>query len=133
MIIQLFNNKNFLIHGDDNKRLICERAGTLRIGNTEIPIKANEECVLPSLFFGASADFKTTFTTVDGVEYDGGKVSVRCGRVLAAPSERVEIMGLHVRCDEAEKRLKYVEEELDILKRIFDTNSLNFIIKGETK
>lgn len=131
MIIQLFNNKNFLIYGDDNKRLTCDRSGTLRIGNTDIPVTANEECVLPALFFGASADFKATFTTLDGVEYDGGKISIRSGRVLAAPSEKIEMMTLHVRCDEAEKRLKKAEEDLERLKNIFDTNSLNFIIKGE--
>lgn len=131
MIIQLFNNKYFLIHGEDNKRLKCERSGTLRIGNADIPVTANEECVLPALFFGASADFKATFTTIDGVEYDGGKVSIRSGRLLAAPSEKVEMMELHLRCDDAEKRLIKAEEDVDRLKKIFDTNSLNFIIKGE--
>jgi hypothetical protein len=133
MIIQLFNNKNFLIHGDDNKRITCEHSGTLRIGDTEIPVKANEECVLPPLFFGASADFKTTFTTLNGDTYDGGKVSVRSGRILSAPSDKVAIMELHMRCDEAEKKLKEASEDIDRLKKIFDTNSLNFIIKGEGK
>lgn len=131
MIIQLFNNKNFLIHGEDNKRLTCEKSGILRIGNEDIPIKANEECILPALFFGTSADFKTTFITDDGVVYDGGKVSIRSGRVLAASSGQVEMMELHIRCDEVEKRLARAEESLERLKNIFDTNSLNFIIKGE--
>ena len=131
MIIQLFNNKNFLIHGEDNKRLTCEKSGTLRIGDTDVPVKAGEECILPALFFGASADFKTTFIADDGAVYDGGRISVRSGRILAAPSERVEMMELHIRLDEAEKRLKQAEDDLEKLKHIFDTNSLNFIIKGE--
>lgn len=131
MIIQLFNNKNFLVHGADNKRLTCERSGTLRIGDAEIPVKANEENVLPPLFFGASADFKASFVTADGDIYDGGKVSIRSGRLLSAPPEKVEMMELHIRCDEAEKRLKIAEKDLDKLKKLFDTNSLNFIIKGE--
>lgn len=131
MIIQLFNNKNFLVHGEDNKRLTCERSGTLRIGNAEIPVKANEENVLPPLFFGASADFKVSFVTAEGDTYDGGKVSVRSGRLISAPPEKVEMMELHIRCDETEKQLREAREDIDRLKKIFDTNSLNFIIKGE--
>jgi hypothetical protein len=131
MIIQLFNNKNFLVHGEDNKRLTCERSGTLRIGNTEIPVKANEENILPPLFFGASADFKASFVTADGDIYEGGKVSVRSGRLLSAPPEKVEMMELHIRCDEAEKRQKENRKDIDMLKKLFDTNSLNFIMKGD--
>jgi predicted translin family RNA/ssDNA-binding protein len=38
-----------------------------------------------------------------------------------------------MRCDEAEKKLKEASEDIDRLKKIFDTNPLNFIIKGEGK
>jgi hypothetical protein len=130
MIIQLFCNSKALIYGEDNKRIYCDEEGTLKIGDTEINVKAKEECVLPLLFFGASADYKAQYVTPNGI-YDLGKVAVRSGRIKPAPSEKVEMMELHLRSDNADEERRKMKADIEKLKHIFDTNSLNFIIKGE--
>ena len=130
MIIQLFSNNRALIFGEDDKRLYCDKDGTLRIGDAEINIKAKEHCVLPLLFYGASADYKAQYVTPNGT-YDCGKVAVRNGRIISAPPEKVDMMELHLRSDNADEEREKMKADIEKLKRIFDTNSLNFIIKGE--
>jgi hypothetical protein len=131
MNIQLFLNKKGLIHGSNYNRIRCDVDGTLLIGGAEITVKAYEDCVLPTLFYGSSGEWDATFKTKDGITYDLGKVAVRNGRILSPPSHMVELMELHCRADKAETERDAIKRDVEELKQIFDTNSLNFIIKGE--
>lgn len=128
MNIQLFLNKKGLIWGGDNKRIGCERAGVLRIGGSEIAVSGTD-CVMPLLFYGASGDFEASYATSDGEVYKLEKVAVRSGRILPPPSSAVEIMELHVRADCAEKERVTMKADIEDLRNIFDTDSLNFLIK----
>ena len=131
MNIQLFLNKKGLIYGNNPNRITCDVDGTLTIGGSEIAVKSKEDCVLPTLFYGASGEYDATFMTKDEV-YDLGKVAVRNGRISSPPSHMLELMELHCRADRAESDRDAIKRDIKELQNIFDTNSLNFIIKGET-
>jgi hypothetical protein len=120
-------NKKGLIYGDDPKRITCNKDGILTIGNTEIDVKADNECIMPILFYGASGKHDATFKTKDEV-YSLEGVIVRNGRIIPPPAQTVEIMALHFRADEAEKERDLLKKEVEELKGILDTNSLNFLI-----
>mgnify|MGYP003303015551 CR=1 FL=1 len=117
-----FNNGKGLIHGSDPKRIRCDVRGVLRIGKTEVNIIPTEDSIMPMLFQGCTGDYDATFTTSDGKVYNLEKVAVRGGWIQPPPPTTVELMELRHRTDIAEERI----EELS---NIFDTNSLNFIIK----
>lgn len=128
MKIQTFNNMKGLIYGSDPKRIVCEKEGVLRIGSTEIPLSADKEEMMPSLFNGSDGDYSASYEA-EGKVYDLGKVSVRGGRVSAPPQSAVEMMELRNRADKAEAEIDVLKEEIEYLKGIFDTNSLNFLIR----
>lgn len=130
MKIQLLMNKTGLIYGDNNKRITCDKSGVLQIGGTNITIEAKKSCVLPILFYGASAVYDATFITCEE-EYNLGKVEVRNGRISSPSPTAVEFMKVHHREDVAEKERDQMKLEIEDLKKIFDTNSLNFIIGGK--
>ena len=129
MKITTFKNLKGLIHGKDPKRIECDKNGTLLIGNTEIVIKANEDTILPPLFFGGSGDYDASFITEDGITYKLKKVEIRGGRISPPPHTTIELMELRCRADAAEEERDRMREEINELKNIFDTNSLNFLIK----
>jgi hypothetical protein len=122
MKLTIFKNKKGLIYGSDPKRIGCDVAGVLKIGKAEIAITPGEDSIMPMLFNGCSGDYDATFTTSDGAVYSLEKVAVRGGWIQPPPPTTVELMELRCRADAAEERL----EELS---SIFDTNSLNFLIK----
>lgn len=122
MKITTFRNMKGLIHGPDPKRIGCDRAGTLKIGATVINISPGEDDIMPLLFNGCTGDYEATFTTSGGVVYQLEKVAVRDGRIKPPSPATVELMELRLRQDKS-------EEEIEELKSIFDTNSLNFLIK----
>lgn len=122
MKITTFNNMKGLIHGGDSKRIGCDKAGTLKIGTAEINISPGEDAIMPLLFNGCTGDYKGTFTTKEGAVYKLEKIEVRDGRIKPPSPFTVELMELRLRTDRA-------EEKLEELSNIFDTNSLNFIIK----
>ena len=121
MKITIFNNMKGLIHGSDPKRIRCEVAGTLKIGNTEVHIIPTEDSIMPMLFNGYTGCFDATFTTRAGATYNLEKVTVKNGWITPPPATTVELMELRYRADKA-------EEKIEELSNIFDTNSLNFII-----
>ena len=126
MKITTFKNMKGLIHGGDPKRIGCDRAGVLKIGKTEVAISSGEDAIMPLLFNGCSGDYDATFTTAAGVVYKLEQVEVRDGWIKAPPPTTVELMELRCRMDGA-------EDKIEKLENIFDTNSLNFLIKGENK
>lgn len=121
MKIQTFRNMRGLIHGSDPKRIGCDREGVLKVGNTEIAV-TTEGSIMPLLFGGCSGDYNATFTDKDGEVYELEKVAVRGGRIAPPPPTTVELMELRCRMDAA-------EETIVRLENMFDTNSLNFLIK----
>ena len=129
MRIQTFKNKKGIIHGSDPKRIGCDISGTLKIGNTEIKISAEEDAIMPLLFHGVTGDYDATFTDGNGEVYTLEKVAVRGGRIVPPSATAVEIMELHCRADIAEAERDALREKVRELENIFDTNSLNFLIK----
>jgi hypothetical protein len=129
MKIQTFKNMKGLIHGKKPKRIVCDTEGVLKIGATEIAIVPEVEKIIPELFHGATGDFDATFTTNSGEVYDLGKVEVRGGVIAPPPPVTVELMELRCRADIAEEERERLREQLHELSNIFDTNSLNFLIK----
>lgn len=122
MKITLFKNMKGLIHGNDPKRMGCDVRGVLKIGKTEVNIIPTENAIMPMLFNGVSGDYEATFTTPEGEVYNLEKVAVRGGWIQPPPPTTVELMELRCRMDAAEGKI----DELD---NIFDTNSLNFLVK----
>ena len=122
MRVQLFKNMSGLVYGGDPKRIGCDREGVLKIGTTEINITPNEDAILPLLFNGCSGDYRATFTDKLGQVFELEKVAVRAGRIAPPSATAVELMELRLRADEAEDKIRELEG-------IFDTNSLNFLIK----
>ena len=84
---------------------------------------------MPLLFNGCDGDYHATFATSDGEGYDLGTVSVRGGRIATPPASAVEIADLRCRLDEAETEMQTMKENIQELFQMFDTNSLNFLIK----
>lgn len=122
MKLTTFKNMKGLIHGSDPKRVGCEVAGVLKIGKVEINITPGEDSIMPMLFNGCTGDYDATFTDKAGRVFKLEKVAVRGGWIAPPPPTTVELMELRCRVDAAEEKI----EELD---GIFDTNSLNFLIK----
>ena len=122
MKITTFRNMKGLIHGGDPKRIGCDVAGTLKIGKVEVNITPGEDAIMPLLFQGCTGDYDATFTTASGRVYKLDKVAVRDGWIKPPSPTTVELMELRCRTDAA-------EEKLEELSNIFDTNSLNFLIK----
>ena len=129
MRIALFNNRKGLIHGSDSKRIGCEKDGTLKIGMTEIIISSKAEAIMPLLINGCTGNYDATFTDICGVVYNLEKVEIRGGRIAPPSDVSMELMELRIRADVAEQENERLREELQELKNIFDTNSLNFLIR----
>lgn len=129
MKIQTFKNMKGLIHGKNPKRIGCDLEGVLKIGSIEIAIAPGADALMPDLFHGATGDYPATFTEKSGEVYDLGKVEVRGGVIAPPPPVTVELMELRCRADIAEEERDRLREQLHELSNIFDTNSLNFLIK----
>lgn len=128
MKITTFNNRKGLIHGNDPKRIGCDKDGVLKIGETEIIISSKSDSILPLLFHGGTGDYDATFTDICGSVYNLEKVAVRGGRIAPPPQIAMELMELRYRADVAEQECEKLRMEIQELKNIFDTNSLNFLI-----
>lgn len=126
MRIQLFKNKKGLIYGDDEHRIDCKISGVLKIGSTAINVFPGADTILPSLVNG---EYKAIFTTTGGDAYELERVSVKCGRIVKPSKAALEMMELRVRLDEIESAYDALSEKVRELGNIFDTNSLNFLIK----
>ena len=129
MRVTTYKNGKGLIHGSDTKRIGCDRDGTLSIGGAEVGITAEAESVLPVLFNGCTGFYDATFTDKDGNVYDLEKVEVRGGRIVPPSDTAVSLMELRCRVDELEDECIRLNGRLEVLSNIFDTNSLNFLIK----
>lgn len=129
MTITTFKNMKGMIHGKDPKRIGCATDGVLKVGTTEIKVSSSEDSIMPLLFHGGTGDYDATFTDVCGRVYNLEKVAVRGGRIAPPSPTDVEIMELRCRADIAEDECEALRKEIRELRNIFDTNSLNFLIK----
>ena len=129
MKLQTFKNDTAIIHGSDPKRIGCDVAGVLKIARAEVSITPGEEALMPMLINGCTGEYDATFTTSDGKEYKLNKVSVRGGWIQPPPPTTLELMELRSRADTADDERDAIRDKLENLSKIFDTNSLNFLIK----
>ena len=129
MKLTLFKNMKGLIHGRDPKRISCDKTGVLKIGTTELPITEGKEDIMPLLFHGCDGNYPATFTGEDGRVFELEKVAVRGGRIEPPHPTAVEFMELRCRVDEAESLCDTLRQEVEELSKIFDTDSLNFLLK----
>ena len=129
MKIQTFKNLRGLIYGNDPKRIGCEKKGVLTIGRAEISITSEKDDIMPLLFHGCSGEYTATFTENNGTTYALGKVTVKEGRIAPPSKTDMEIMELRCRAEALESENDSLRQEIDELRNIFDTNSLNFLIK----
>lgn len=127
MKVKLFKTGKGLIHGDDPRRIECERKGVLTIGSVSVDITAGEEAVMPALANGAAGVYNATFNTAFET-FDLGKVTVRGGKLIPPPQTEVDLMELRCRAEHLEATCDDLREQLRELANIFDTNSLNFLI-----
>lgn len=129
MKLQLFKNKKGMIHGSDSKRLTSDVGGVLKISSTEITLTPGEVSILPPLFHGATGNYTATFTNELGEEFTIDKIAVRGGWIVSPSPTAVELMELRCRADAAEDERAALWEKIHELENIFDTDSLNFLIK----
>jgi hypothetical protein len=118
-----------MIYGGDQRRIGGDVSGVLKIGTTEIKITPEEDSILPILYHGATGRYLATFTDVSGNVYDIGKILVRNGKIVPPTEVEVELMELRCRLDTSEDECEALREKIRELENIFDTNSLNFLIK----
>lgn len=126
MIIQLFKNKRGLIYGSDEHRIVGNVEGTLHIGSVAIEVAPGEESVLPPL---GNGNYKAIFITDNAEVYELDNVVVRYGKIVQPSKEALEMMELRARVDELEAMCEALDSKVRELSNIFDTNSLNFLIK----
>lgn len=129
MKITTFSNMKGLIHGSNPKRISSDKDGVLSIGQLEFHIVADAETPLPILFDGGTGDYEATFTDNQGAVYDLDKVAIRGGRIAHPSPLVVELMELRSKAEASDREIESLREEIQELKNIFDTNSLNFLIK----
>jgi hypothetical protein len=84
---------------------------------------------MPTLIHGGTGLFKATYTDTNGKVYNLESVTIRGGRIEAPPPVKVELMELRFRADRAEEEREALREKTRELENIFDTNSLNFLIR----
>ncbi len=129
MTIQVFKNNKGLIYGTDPKRISCDINGTLQIGSAEVNISAETETIMPVLFNGSNGTYRATFVSALGHTYELEKVAIKAGRIVPPSQTSVELMELRCRVEALEAECETLREEVRNLGNIFDTNSLNFLIK----
>lgn len=129
MILQIFKNGKGLIYGNDSKRIQCAIDGTLKIGTTETIVSAESESIMPLLFNGSNGEHKATFTSILGNVYELANVTVKGGRIVPPSQTAVELAELRYKSEILEAECEALRNEVCELRNIFDTNSLNFLIK----
>lgn len=129
MRIQFFKNGKGLIHGDDPKHITADIEGSLKIGTAEIKITPGTESVMPSLFNGYTGYYEASFKSAIGNVYEIEKVAIKGGRIVPPSQTTIELMELRCRADVLEAECEAMKQKLLELDNIFDTDSLNFLIK----
>ena len=129
MKIQFFKNGKGLIHGDDPKRIRSDIEGTLKIGTAEIKIAPGVESIMPSLFNGYTGYYEASFISSIGNVYEIEKVAIKGGRIVPPSQTTIELMELRCRADVLESAVEAMAQKILELDNIFDTDSLNFLIK----
>ena len=127
MRVQLFKQGKGLIHGDDPRRIECNREGVLTIGAVKITIAEGVDAAMPVLANGATGVYSASYET-PFERFDLGKVTVRKGKIVPPPQTEVDFMELRCRAEKLEETCDDLRRQIRDLANIFDTNSLNFLI-----
>lgn len=127
MTLHTFKDKTAIIIGGLFGEITSDRSGVLTIGKQTVNVTANVPASLPMLTDGIKS-----VKLLSGEEvYTVGQVNVRYGRLVPQSYMSKSEIALKHRVDELEKNIALIFSELSRLDKKFDTNSLNFIIKGE--
>lgn len=122
--------KKFTLRGADLTQIESDISGILKIGSAKIQLKAGEITELPSI---ADGIYVPILTDDCGDTYEGNLVTVRYGRIAPPSKSETELFDLKCKYDElalnTEQRFEVVDKAIRKLENIFDTNSLNFLIK----
>lgn len=130
MRIHLFNDKTGVIHGIDSRNLIADKCGTLLIGGKKIPVFDSRLTALPAIL---DSTYMAKFEGCDGVIYHIGSVAIHNGGLVSNKSYTERELALRHALDEAEVRIAELTERVDALEKIFDTDSLNFLITPDAE
>lgn len=130
MRIHLFNDKTAVVHGIDARNIIADKCGTLLIGGKKIPVFASRLTTLPSI---PDSTYIVKFEGDDGAVYNIGSVAIHNGGIVSNKSYTERELALRHSLDEAEDRIAELTERVDTLEKIFDTDSLNFLIPPDAE
>lgn len=126
MKIHRFKNGTGTITGVDTQRIYSDASGILQVGAVALAItNATEGVAVPRIKDGI---YCARFVSGDN-EYSLGNIKVRNGFI--SPQKiytDIEIRLMH-RVDELEEKVVTLEAKTNELDSIFDTDSLNFLIK----
>ena len=121
MRVQLSKMGKGLIHGDDPRRIECDRDGILTIGAVKIAITKGEAVAMPVLANGAAGVYNATFEAKSQT-FNLGKVTVRGGKIVAPSQTEVDLIELRCLveyleaiCDDLRARLTVVERKTQII------------------
>lgn len=130
MHIQTFNNGTGVIFGDDIKRICAKSDGLLTICGTNISVSKDSPSILPVLGYGCTGRYPAIFAPSNSeIVYDLGYINVSKGRIVPLTETEAEIAELRCRADEKDREICLLKRQFEELSNIFDTNSLNFLIK----
>lgn len=130
MHIQTFNNGTGVIFGDDIKRICAKADGVLTICGTNISVTKETPSVLPVLGYGSTGRYPAIFSPSDSETiYDLGYITISKGRIVPVSDVEAKIAELQSRADEDDREISLLKQKIEELSNIFDTNSLNFLIK----
>ncbi len=130
MRIHLFNDKTGVVHGIDSRNIIADKCGTLIIGGKKIPVLASRLTALPAI---PDSTYMVKFEGVDGFSYHIGSVAIHNGGIVSNKSYTERELALRHALDKAENRIAELTERVDALEKIFDTDSLNFLIPPDAE
>lgn len=124
MRIHLFNDGTAVITGMNTHSVTCDKCGVFKIGSMKMPIFDSKECALPMLSDGC---YTASVTIETGKEYRVGYVSIHNGGIVPSRVSEKELM-LHHELDRANDKIEELTAKVDALEKIFDTDSLNFLL-----
>ena len=124
MKLHIFNDNIAYLEGGDAGVVICEKSGTLTIGEHSIRLMSGRVAKVPFLFDGV---FDASFVSADGRKYAAKNTRVKDGRVVLIPTMTQEEIALRYRCERLENALEALAKRVTKIEREYDFNALDFL------
>lgn len=124
MKLHIFNDSIAYFEGNDVSTLICDKDGTLEIGEHNIRLMAGQATKVPFLFDGV---FDASFVSADGRKYACKNTRVKDGRVVLIPTMTQEEIALRYRCEGLEAKFESLADRVTKVEREYDFNALDFL------